>query len=356
MAMIANELYRFDDFELQPSRRYLLRAGEKVALAPKTFEVLLCLVQRPGQVVLKEELLRAVWPDSFVEESNLTQHVFWLRKALGDKSGYVVTIPGRGYEFIGKVHAVPEAGSVAGPVAGPVAGSVAGPVAGPEAAPVVVSVSLQQTVEHTEIVFEESSIAAPRRVRWRPALAAGLAVAAALGGWGWTHWLHRPFAGDRHEVVLADFENTSGDAGFDSALKTLLAIDLNESPFLTVAGGTDVKQVLQLMQHRPDEALTPAVAREVCQRMNDQVVIGGEIARFGQKYLVALSASDCASGRDLARTKAVADSRGGPAQAAGRAAQVAAPAGAAAGVPAHVVAGGAAVVQPGGGAAGGVEG
>jgi len=71
MSLISRDLYRFDDFELQPFRRTLLRGGEKVALAPKTFEVFVCLVSRAGEVVLKEELLKEVWPESFVEESTL---------------------------------------------------------------------------------------------------------------------------------------------------------------------------------------------------------------------------------------------------------------------------------------------
>ena len=107
MSLSSQDFYRFDDFELQPSRRLMLRKGERVALAPKTFEVLFCLVTHAGHVVLKEDLLKAVWPESFVEESNLTQHIFWLRKALADKSGYIETIVGRGYEFTGEVTVVP---------------------------------------------------------------------------------------------------------------------------------------------------------------------------------------------------------------------------------------------------------
>ncbi|HEY0784422.1 MAG TPA: winged helix-turn-helix domain-containing protein, partial [Acidobacteriaceae bacterium] len=74
MSLVIHDLYRFDDFELQPSRRVLLRGAARVPVARKTFEVLLCLVRNAGRVVLKEELFEAVWPGSFVEEGNLTQH------------------------------------------------------------------------------------------------------------------------------------------------------------------------------------------------------------------------------------------------------------------------------------------
>src|ERR1017187_4583252 len=96
-------LYRFDEFEMDPSRRVLARNDAPIALSPKAFEVLKYLLLNPGRVVTKEELLHAVWPDSYVEESNLAQHISWLRKALKDRSGCIVTIPGRGYQLTARV-------------------------------------------------------------------------------------------------------------------------------------------------------------------------------------------------------------------------------------------------------------
>jgi DNA-binding winged helix-turn-helix (wHTH) protein/Tol biopolymer transport system component len=96
-------LYRFDEFELDPCRRVLSRNKAPVALTPKVFDVLSYLVLNPGRVVTKDELLKSVWPDSFVEEGNLAQHISALRKALGDKSGLIATVPGRGYQFVAQV-------------------------------------------------------------------------------------------------------------------------------------------------------------------------------------------------------------------------------------------------------------
>lgn len=107
MSVSPNDLYRFDEFELSRTRRTLLRNGEAVALLPKTFEVLSCLVENPGRVVAKEEIFKAVWRESFVEENNLTQHISLLRKALADRARYIATIPGRGYQFTAQVAAVP---------------------------------------------------------------------------------------------------------------------------------------------------------------------------------------------------------------------------------------------------------
>jgi DNA-binding winged helix-turn-helix (wHTH) protein/Tol biopolymer transport system component len=104
------ELYEFGPFRLDPAKRLLLRENQPVPIQLKAFETLLVLVRNSEQVVLKEDLMKAVWPDTFVEESNLAQNIFVLRKALsaaGD-SRYIVTIPGRGYSFTGKVRVVDE--------------------------------------------------------------------------------------------------------------------------------------------------------------------------------------------------------------------------------------------------------
>jgi TolB-like protein/DNA-binding winged helix-turn-helix (wHTH) protein/Tfp pilus assembly protein PilF len=114
MPLAFKGLYRFDEFEVDASKRAFLRNGAPILISPKAFEVLLYLVANPGRVVTKEELLKAVWPDSFVEESNLAQHVSWLRKGLADKSNYVVTVPGRGYQFTAPVRTeVPAGRSIA---------------------------------------------------------------------------------------------------------------------------------------------------------------------------------------------------------------------------------------------------
>jgi DNA-binding winged helix-turn-helix (wHTH) protein/Tol biopolymer transport system component len=103
MSLSTKALYRFDAFELDPSRRALSRDGSPVLLTPKAFDVLSYLVLNPGRVVSKEELLKAIWPDSFVEEGNLAQYISALRRALGDKPSLIATVPGRGYQFAAQV-------------------------------------------------------------------------------------------------------------------------------------------------------------------------------------------------------------------------------------------------------------
>ena len=99
-------VYLFGDFRLDPTERVLFRCDRPVALTPKAVETLLALVERHGRLVTKEELLRIVWPDAFVEENNLAQHISVLRRALGDSDGatpYIETVPKRGYRFAGGV-------------------------------------------------------------------------------------------------------------------------------------------------------------------------------------------------------------------------------------------------------------
>src|SRR4029079_14732 len=98
--------YEFGPFRLEPATRRLLRAGEAMPLTPKAFDTLLLLVQNHERVVEKEEVLRWVWPDAVVEESNLAQNVFTLRKALGDTpegARFIATVPRRGYRFVAAV-------------------------------------------------------------------------------------------------------------------------------------------------------------------------------------------------------------------------------------------------------------
>ena len=110
MAAVVNSNFSFDDFELDVTRRLLLRRGEPLALKSKAFDLLLTLVESRGAVISKTELLDRVWENQFVEENNLTVHVAALRKALGESKNenrYIVTVPGKGYKFVGELNKDP---------------------------------------------------------------------------------------------------------------------------------------------------------------------------------------------------------------------------------------------------------
>ncbi len=108
--------YAFDNFEIEPANRTLLRDGKTVLMTGKVFDVLLVFAENPGRLLEKDEMIERVWGDSFVEEGNLARNVSTLRKALGDEGKehkYITTVQGRGYRFIADVAAVNGAGSAA---------------------------------------------------------------------------------------------------------------------------------------------------------------------------------------------------------------------------------------------------
>jgi len=102
MSLQDKTLYEFGPYRVDKQRRLLWRAGQSLAITAKAMEILLSLLERKGQVVTKDQLMQALWPDSYVEEGNLTQNVFLLRKVLGETArdhNYIVTVPGTGYRF-----------------------------------------------------------------------------------------------------------------------------------------------------------------------------------------------------------------------------------------------------------------
>jgi DNA-binding winged helix-turn-helix (wHTH) protein len=106
MSSNSGQIYDFGPFRADVSERLLFRRDETVPLTPKAFDLLLVLVESDGHVLTKEELMNRVWPDSFVEEANLSHNIYKLREALGDGSSgekYIETLPRRGYRFVAKV-------------------------------------------------------------------------------------------------------------------------------------------------------------------------------------------------------------------------------------------------------------
>ena len=106
-----NSMFVFGEYVLKPSERLLLRNGDPIPLKAKVFETLLTLVENHGRVLSKEDLMKLIWSDRYVEESNLSQYIFILRRILGENPRdhrFIVTIPGHGYRFVAKVNEVVE--------------------------------------------------------------------------------------------------------------------------------------------------------------------------------------------------------------------------------------------------------
>src|SRR5512145_96426 len=111
MSQSATRLYEFGAFRLDAIERVLWRGGEMILLPPKVFDTLWMLVKEEGRVVSKSELMEAIWANAFVEESNLSQNIYTLRRALGvDEQGrqFIETVPRRGYRFAVPVRLIDE--------------------------------------------------------------------------------------------------------------------------------------------------------------------------------------------------------------------------------------------------------
>src|SRR5882672_521101 len=106
MSLAIGKFYRFGDFTVDTDQKVLLRQGKPLPLTPKVFDTLLILIEHSGRIVEKEELMSRLWPDTFVEEANLTFNIQQLRKALGDDARhpqFIETVARRGYRFIAHV-------------------------------------------------------------------------------------------------------------------------------------------------------------------------------------------------------------------------------------------------------------
>jgi DNA-binding winged helix-turn-helix (wHTH) protein len=261
------QLYAFGPFRLDPQKDVLLREDEIVPIAPKAFQILLVLVRHNNQVVTKDDLMKTIWPDTFVEEANLSRNIFLLRKALGENPQdhqYIVTVPGRGYRFAEDVRLLLDR----------------------ELTVVAASHS------NIELQVEET-----RPWAWIAAAAVLflLVVAAA-----WKLFVYRePALTEKDTVVLADFTNSTGDPVFDGTLRQGLAVQLQQSPFLSLISDQSIQQTLRLMNKPADARLAPEIAHEICVRTGSAAALEGSIASLGTQYVLGLKAVNCRNGETL---------------------------------------------------------
>lgn len=288
MALEKNHFYRFGSFRLDPAKHLLLRGQKPVPLMPKAFDTLLVLLENRDRMVGKEELMKLLWPDSFVEEANLAQNVAVLRKALGDspeEHRYILTVPGRGYRFAAKVSEEAE----------------------DEDTDLVV-----ERHSRSRVTLEETPLRKPHSTtlvafatllkRTRNWIIGIVAITALLLVLLWRVTWHKvlPLA-ESDSILVSDFVNTTGEAIFDGPLKQALRVKLAESPYFSIEDDSKARETLRLMGRSPDERLVLPLAREVCERSGAKAVIGGSILRLGDKYVLDLDAQNCGTGASLTR-------------------------------------------------------
>ncbi len=265
---------RFDSFELDLTSGELRKGGNRLRLQPQPFRVLLLLIERAGQVVTREEIQRCLWKDStFVDfEHGINFSINQIRGALSDsaeKPRYVETVPRRGYRFIG---------------------------------------TWSSRARPSRIAFRKLPRPRSKANPWRrrparrhwPAIVAltVLAAAIAVGAYFFSH--RAPILNGQDTIVLADFANTTGDPAFDGALRRALAVQLRQSPFLSVLSDARIRRTLPLMGQPADAHLTSQVARDLCMRTGSTAVVDGSIESIGSHYAVSLEVVNCRSGDSLA--------------------------------------------------------
>jgi DNA-binding winged helix-turn-helix (wHTH) protein/tetratricopeptide (TPR) repeat protein len=268
-------ILRFGVFEVDTRAGELRKQGVRIKLQEQPFHVLTVLLQRPGEVITREELRNQNWPaDTFVDfDNSLNTAINKLREALGDSADnprFIETLPRRGYRFIA-------------PVTG-VDGTTRGTVSG-------------------------VSAAAPRSSR-KIALMVGIVMLAAAiaGGLFWRARQARHLT-EKDTIVLGDFANSTGDAVFDGTLREGLSVQLYQSPFLSLVSEEGIHQTLRMMGQPANARLSPEITREVCQRTSSAAALDGSIALIGTRFNLILKAVNCASGDLLASTESQANDK-----------------------------------------------
>jgi eukaryotic-like serine/threonine-protein kinase len=146
------------------------------------------------------------------------------------------------------------------------------------------------------------------KLGWKVLVPATLVlVALSVGGYFYFH--RTPKLTDKDTIVLADFDNKTGDTVFEGTLRQGLSVQLEQSPFLSLISDERIRQTLRLMGQPADTKLTPEIGREVCQRTESAAFLTGSIAQIGAQYLLTLKAVNCVSGESLASTEAQASDK-----------------------------------------------
>jgi eukaryotic-like serine/threonine-protein kinase len=262
------ELIKFAEFELESAGFHLQRSGRTVKLERIPMELLILLVERPGELVTREEIVAKFWGNTFLDTDNaVNTAVRKIRQALEDspeQPRFIQTVSGKGYRFIAQIGKTAE--------------------------------QRQQSPAGLSVV-DTTLDAEPGTRLARHWKVAAMGVTALAGAFLVYSYLRKtPKLTDRDTIVLAEFANTTGDPVFDRTLRQGLAVQLEQSPFLRLISEERIRQTLRLMGQQPDARLTPEFAREICERTASTAVLEGMIASLGSQYVLSLRATNCRTG------------------------------------------------------------
>jgi len=305
-----HRLLRFGVFELNLDTEEMRKSGTAVRLPPQSFKLLALLASHAAQVVSRDEIQKELWgEETFVDfEHGVNKCIKQIRSVLGDDADhplYIETLPRHGYRFLAPVVSktisaprprVVESDSSEQARSPLLATSV---TAGTASAARVAVPSYSPPAPEPEVV----RLGGPSPRVWRarlPWVGAVVVLAALVGGGLYWRAHSRLALTERDTIVLADFDNTTGDAVFDGALRQGLWADLEQSPFLNILSEQRIAQTMALMTQPKGAALTPALAREVCVRSGSAAALEGAIALLGRDYVVGLKAVSCQTGDEIA--------------------------------------------------------
>jgi DNA-binding winged helix-turn-helix (wHTH) protein/tetratricopeptide (TPR) repeat protein len=281
------DAYSFGSFEVRVGQEILLNRGRRVKIQDLPFQMLLVLLERPGELVSKEVLRDRLWgQETFVEvDESLYVVAAKLREALGDDASgprFVRTVSGKGYRFIGKVT----------PVFDPITTATESTLPSPPT-----------KEEQDQGLNRHPSSFAIRRL---PVLFLFILIVAAVCLSIFLIYKHydRPLVGEKNSIVVGGFANATGNPNFGSALSSVFRVKLQESPYLNLIPDLQFRRLIK----DPD----PASLRDqlhACAALDGQVLLKGELNSVSQGYRVLLTAWRCGDGKLLATVKADANSQ-----------------------------------------------
>jgi DNA-binding winged helix-turn-helix (wHTH) protein/tetratricopeptide (TPR) repeat protein len=302
----------FGAFELDAASGELRKAGISLKIHPQPFRVLTLLVERPGQIVTREQIQHCLWGDNtFVDyERGINFCVNQIRGTLGDDADtprYIETLPRRGYRFIA---AVAPSGSAKPTVSDRTLGILAIKEESLNAGAAIGSAFPSDRDIHVLPSPLPTGDLAARRKWGLGTLIIALPVLAILIAAGVFYFHGKPKVVQKDTVVLADFTNSTSDPVFDGTLRQGLAAQLEQSPYLHIISDEQIQLTLRLMNQPSDARLTPQIALQVCRRTGSTALLQGSIASIGSQYVLGLQVVNCANGESIAEEQVTAQGKG----------------------------------------------
>ncbi|HEX6732802.1 MAG TPA: tetratricopeptide repeat protein [Pyrinomonadaceae bacterium] len=287
MSTRSQHLYEFGPFRLDTAERLLLRDGEPVPLTPKAFETLVALVERNGHLVEKDELMKLVWSDAFVEESNLTNNVYALRKMLGpgeNGRSYIETVPKRGYRFTAPVKELSSEALVVEKrtLTRIMTEETVADASSPQS---VIGAGEALAVAHAPVHTEPSS-------KWRWLFITSLTIALGIGGFFIYRSLTAAPTSQIQSIAVLPFKNESGNPDVE-----YLSDGVTESLIssLSQLSNLSVKARSTVFRYK-DKTLEP---QTVAAELSVQALLTGRVVQRGDDLTLYLSLVDGRNGNQL---------------------------------------------------------